>query len=136
MEWKFLKGDEIRESLHHFVPLVNADMNMSDRNEQSIAFFEMLLPQLNLYVSDGAYVLFVLIPDIWGDKVLGVMSFWVAPEKRTFGAIREIIRLIENAAKENGCKSVEIGSHTTKSVKMLKILRLLGYEDFCVRKEL
>lgn len=136
MEWKFLNKDEIREGISHFVPLVNKDMKMSDKNEQSIAFFEEMLPMLNAYVSDGAYVLYVLMPDIWGNKVLGVMSFWVAPEKRSFGAIREVIRLIEKTAKKNGCKSVEIGSHTQKSVKMLKLLRLLGYEDFCVRKEL
>lgn len=136
MEWQFLKGNDVLPYIKKFVPLVNADMKMSDRNEKSIVFFELLLPELNAYVSDGAYVLFVFMPDIWGDKVLGVMSFWIAPEIRTFGAIRKVIRLIEKTAVENGCKSVEIGSHTKKSAKMLKVLRLLGYEDFCVRKEL
>ena len=98
-------------------------------SEQDNFFFHFLENKKGLIV-------YCITPDFRGILTVQELFMYIKPEHR--GSIRlfkELINHIEQFAKENGCSSVRIGANLQyKDEKILKVLKLLGYQDDAVVK--
>jgi hypothetical protein len=87
---------------------------------------------------DSGVVAFIIVNDFCGNKQLQEVFMYIRPEFR--GNPRNLIRVVkimEDAAKENACKSIAIGSNIGyRDDKVLYLLSRLGYKTGTVIKEI
>ena len=83
-------------------------------------------------------VAYMFVPDFRGNMLCSELFMYIKPEYR--GNIRllgEVIKIMEQAAKENGCKFVTIGANIGyRDDKLLRILSHYGYKPDTVKKEI
>lgn len=123
----------IEDWIRYYVPIVNAEIGRSDRNEQSIDFFMKLVGLARFECCAKYYIVTLTAPDMWGDKVLCVVSFYIKPEFRA-RYLREVLRKVSKFANADEVKYIEFGSHINK--KLLPFLLKRGYEVSNVRRYL
>lgn len=96
-----------------------------------------LLKVEELYDGRGV-VAYMFVPDFRGNMLCSELFMYIKPEYR--GNIRllgEVIKIMEQAAKENGCKFVTIGANIGyRDDKLLRILSHYGYKPDTVKKEI
>ena len=82
-------------------------------------------------------VAYMIVPDFRGSLLCSELFMYIKPEYRgDIGLLSEIIKIMEEAAKENNCKFVTIGANIGyRDDKLLKILSHYGYKPDTVRKE-
>lgn len=119
--------------IRYYVPIVNAEIGREDRNEQSIDFFMRLVGLARFDCNDKYYIVTLTAPDMWGDKVLNLMSFYIKPEFRT-RYIREVLAKLSKFAIEDKVSYIELGSHINK--KLYNFWLKQGYEVSSVRRYL
>ena len=119
-------GKTVYDWIREYVPQVNEEFGLSDRNEKSIAFFDNLVP-LSDYIIDDWHYLWVLPSfDMWGDSYLIVVSFYIKPQYRTVKNFRKLQDEIIMLAKKHKSVYIIQGSHLNG--KLHKILSKMGYE--------
>ena len=100
--------------IEHYVPIVNAEYGRSDKNAESIDYFKKLIGIAEFVCTDNYYLVYLIAPDMWGDKTFYVVSFYIMPSKRA-ELLRKVLFLIERLAK-NGKLSYKL----PKPVKITK----------------
>lgn len=121
------------EWIRYYVPLVNAEIGRSDRNEASIAYFMRLIGLARFDCCDKYYIVTLTTPDMWGDKALFVVSFYIKPEFRR-SHLREVLKKLSKFAIEDKVRYIDIGSHI--NTKLHSFLIKQGYEVSAVRSYL
>lgn len=121
----------IEDWIRYYVPLVNEEIGRSDRNEQSIEFFMRLIGLARFDCNDKYYIVTITAPDMWGDKVLSVVSFYIKPEFR-HSCLREVLQKVGKFAKADEVRYISIGSHINK--KLHTFLLKQGYEVSALRR--
>ena len=127
LKWAKLAQDELKcfENLDNTVDYVTrlADMNMLKVEELS---------------DERGVVAYMIIPDFMGNMLCSELFMYVKPEYRgDMRLFNEIIKIMEQAAKENGCKFVTIGANIGyRDDKLLRILSHYGYKPDTVKKEI
>lgn len=82
-------------------------------------------------------VAYVIAPDFRGNTICTEVFMYIKPEHRNIKAFNEVIRIMEDAAKENGCKFVAIGANIGyRDDKLLKVLSRYGYKPDTVKREI
>ena len=119
--------------IRYYVPIVNEEIGRSDRNEESIKFFMRLLGLARFDCNDKYYIVTLTAPDMWGDKVLSVVSFYIKPQYR-HSHLREVLKKVGKFAKQDDVRYINIGSHINK--KLMPFLLRQGYEVSAVRRYL
>ena len=117
--------------IRYYVPIVNKEIGREDRNEQSIEFFLRLVGLARFDCNDKYYIVTITAPDMWGDKVLSLVSFYIKPEFRA-RYIREVLAKLSKFANEDKVSYINIGSHINK--KLHSFLLKQGYEVSAVRR--
>ena len=104
----------MEDLIRHWVKIVNEEYGKSDLNQYCIDFFTELSKQDD-YVFlfyDWGYIIMVLGVDMWGEKLLGVVSFYIDKKYRNNPKLFiKLQNIIERVAKENKVDYIEQGSH-------------------------
>ena len=122
------------KTIRKWVEIVNKEYGLSDKNEQSVAWF-MQLRGVAKFIGTKEYY-FVGLPtrDMWGKQGFAILSSYVLPEYRTAKCILKLQRHIISVAKEcNSCYIIQ-GSHLGD--KYFKFLNGIGYKVCEMRKEI
>ena len=119
--------------IRYWVEQVNKEFGLSDKNEESIKFFESIAP-ISEVIDGGYYYVWCLVaPDMWGEKYLSVVSWYIMPDKRTIGNIKKIQQEIIKLAKDKKVGYIIQGSHLND--KLFGILRKIGYRTASMRRD-
>lgn len=127
LKWAKIAQDELNcfDNLDDTVAYVNklAEMNMLKAEELS---------------DERGVVAYIIIPDFKGNLLCSELFMYIKPEYRgDIGLFNEIVKIMEEAAKENNCKFVTIGANIGyRDDKLLKILSHYGYKPDTVKKEI
>ena len=83
-------------------------------------------------------VAYMIVPDFRGNLLCSELFMYIKPEYRgDIGLFNEVVKIMEEAAKENNCKFVTIGANIGyRDDKLLKILSHYGYKPDTVKKEI
>ena len=117
---------EVGDWIRYYVPLVNEEFGLSDRNEKSIEFFQRILPYSDYIIDDWHYLWVIPSFDMWGDSYLIVVSFYIKQQYRTVKNFRKLQDEIIMLAKKHKSVYIIQGSHLNG--KLHKILSKMGYE--------
>ena len=121
------------DRIEYWVKLVNSEYNLSDKNEYSIEYFKRLKPYAELVDNDKYYVVLLESSDMWGNKELSVISWYIKPEFRTIKYIMQLQADIISVAKFKKVKYIYQGSHLGD--KLFKLLGKIGYKTQTMRYE-
>ena len=127
LKWAKLAQDELKcfNNLDDTVDYVTrlADMNMLKVEELS---------------DERGVVAYMIVPDFRGNMLCSELFMYIKPEYRgNMKLFNEVIKIMEQAAKENGCKFVTIGANIGfRDDKLLRILSRYGYKPDTVKKEI
>ena len=127
-------GKDVHEWIRHYVPLVNAEFGLSDKNEASIRFFDMILPVSDYIIDDEHYVWVIPSNDMWGVPYLSVVSWFIKKEHRTVGYFKKVQDEIIMLAKKHKVEYIVQGSHLND--KLHKVLERMGYKTSEMRRYL
>ena len=117
---------DVHDWIKYYVPLVNEEFGLSDRNEKSIQFFRNLMPLSDYIIDDWHYLWVLPSYDMWGDKYIMVVSYFIKKEHRTVANFRKLQDEIIMLAKKH--KSVYIIQGSYLNGKLHKVLSKMGYE--------
>ena len=127
LKWAKLAQDELKcfNNLDDTVDYVTrlADMNMLKVEELS---------------DERGVVAYMIVPDFRGNMLCSELFMYIKPEYRgDMRLFNEVIKVMEQAAKENSCKFVTIGANIGyRDDKLLRILSHYGYKSDTVKKEI
>ena len=127
-------GKITEELMQYWIPMVNAEYGLSDRNEASFEFFRKLIPFADLIENDKYYIVGLCSTDMWGDPCLSILSWYIKPECRTLCTIKQLQRDIIELAKMKNVRYICQGSHLDDGI--LKLLGKLGYKPQTMMKEI
>ena len=121
------------QTIRKWAELYNTEIGRADRIEDSVRYF-MALRDVATFIDEKEYYLvYMIAPDMWGDKELYVVSFYIKPEYRNTNIFLKMQRQIESVAKENKIRYTIQGSHIDD--KYFKLLSGIGYKVATMRKE-
>lgn len=120
--------------IKEYVPLVNAEYGLSDKNQKSIDYFQRLLPFSDYIVDDKHYVWVYPSRDMWGEKYLCVASFYIKKQYRNVANFRKLQEEIIMLAKKHKSVYIIQGSHLND--KLFKVLSKMGYRTSEMRRDL
>lgn len=125
---------ELAGKIKKWVEIVNAEYGLSHRNKQSIDFFMKIKDVATFIIEDNYYVVCLISKDMWGYKILSVVSYYILPEHRNYKNFMEIQKRIDTLAKINKVKYIYQGSHLNS--KLNKVLEKMGYSVGFYKKEI
>lgn len=132
MERKILKWAKIAQD----------ELNCFDDLDDTVAYVNKLAEMNMLKVEElsdeRGVVAYMIVPDFKGSLLCSELFMYIKPEYRgDIKLLNEVIKVMEEAAKENSCKFVTIGANIGyRDEKFLKILSRYGYKPDTVKKEI
>lgn len=123
-----------KEKIRFWVEQVNKEFGLSDKNEESIKFFEKIAPISDVIDGGYYYVWCIVAPDMWGEKYLSVVSWYIMPDKRTVGNFKKIQQEIITLAKDKKVGYIIQGSHLND--KLYDVLKQMDYKTFSMRRNI
>lgn len=127
--------DSIDQQIQYFVPKVNAEFGLGDKNDQSIDYFRKIKDVAEFVTGNGWYVVYCIAPDMWGNKELYVISLYVEPDQRPYRLLK-IMHLIFEKAKTNACHKVMMGCHLGNKQRFHAFLQKNGWTASIFEKEI
>lgn len=121
------------ETIRYWVNLVNTEIGRTDRNEDSVRYFMAIRDKAVFDINDKYYWVYMIVPDMWGDLNLCVISMYIKPEYRTGKCFLEIQNKIKGVVRKNNVRYTIQGSHIDN--KYFKFLKGIGYEVCEMKKE-
>ena len=125
---------ELAGKIEKWVKIVNAEYGLSDRNDESIDYFMKIKDLANFDVDNISYLVTLVSKDMWGNKMLSVLSYYILPEHRSYKNFKKIQNRIEELAKINNVKYIYQGSHLNS--KLNNVLENMGYSVGFYKKEI
>lgn len=125
------------EKIKYWVEKVNEEYNRQDKNSYCIDFFTDILEDRNFifFFFDFGYLILNIGYDMWGEKFLGVVSFYIDKEKRKNPKLFiKLQKLIECMALSEKVDYIEQGSHHNK--RLNEFLEKNGYRKAVYRRYL
>ena len=127
-------GKDVHGWIRHYVPLVNAEFGLSDKNESCVEFFEKILPISDYIIDDKHYIWCVCSKDMWDVPYMSVVSSYIKPEHRSVSSFRKMQEEIIMLAKSKKIKYILQGSHLND--KLHKVLGMMGYRTSGMRRDI
>lgn len=122
--------------------IAQKELNCFKNIDETVAYVEKLaelgmVHYEELYNERGV-VAYMIVPDFKGNMLCSELFMYIKPEYRgDIKLFREIVNIMEQAAKENSCKFITIGANIGyRDDKLLKILSHYGYKPDTVKKEI
>ena len=132
MERKILKWAKLaQEELNCFDNLDNTVEYVKKLGEADLLHIEELSDERGV-------VAYMFCPDMRGNMICSELFMYIKPEYRgDIKLFKRIVEIMEQAAKENSCKFVSIGSNIGyRDDKLLSLLSRFGYKPDTVKKEI
>lgn len=132
MERKILKWAKLaQEELNCFDNLDNTVEYVKKLGEADLLHIEELSDERGV-------VAYMFCPDMRGNMICSELFMYIKPEYRgDIKLFKRIVEIMEQAAKENNCKFVTIGSNIGyRDDKLLSLLSRFGYKPDTVKKEI
>ena len=132
MERKILKWAKLaQEELNCFDNLDNTVEYVKKLDEAGLLHAEELSDERGV-------VAYIFCPDMRGNTICSELFMYIKPEYRgDIKLFKRIVEIMEQAAKENNCKFVTIGSNIGyRDDKLLSLLSRFGYKPDTVKKEI
>ena len=132
MERKILKWAKLaQEELNCFDNLDNTVEYVKKLDEADLLHIEELSDERGV-------VAYMFCPDMRGNMICSELFMYIKPEYRgDIKLFKRIVEIMEQAAKENNCKFVTIGSNIGyRDDKLLSLLSRFGYKPDTVKKEI
>ena len=110
--------------------------------DETVAYVEKLaelgMVHIEELYNERGVVAYMIVPDFRGNMYCSELFMYIKPEYRgDIGLFNEVIKIIEQAAKENSCKFITIGANIGyRDEKLLKILSRYGYKPDTLKKEI
>lgn len=138
MERKILEWAKIaQEDLNCFKNMDATVEQVKALAQQGLLHYKELVDYSYIPTIKKGVVAYIIIPNFTGDLVCVEVFMYIKPEYRNLRLLNEIIQIMEQAGKENGCKFVEIGANIGyRDDKFLKVLSRYGYKPDTVKKEI
>jgi len=127
-------GKLTEEDIDYWIPIVNGEFGLSDKNHITREWFYRMMPALEILQDEKHYIVYVRTWGMWGDNEMTIISLYIKPEFRTLGMIRQTQREIVELAKSKNIRYIYQGSHLNK--KYDKLLQALGYKQQTFRLEI
>lgn len=127
-------GKLTEEDIDYWIPIVNGEFGLSDKNHITREWFYRTMPSLEILQDEKHYFVFVRTWSMYGDNEMTIVSMYIKPEYRTLGMIRQTQREIVELAKSKNIRYIYQGSHLNK--KYDKLLQTLGYKPQTYRLEI
>lgn len=118
----------------NWIETVNAEYGLTERNRFTISYIDSIRAESIFIYDEDKYAVLTPCPDLWGNKEIVVVSFYIRPEKRSLKTLNELQNVIEQTARENGAKYINEGSHFEPRLHLY--LQYRGFEVANLRKEL
>lgn len=119
-------GKLTEENLDYWIPIVNGEYGLSERNHVSKDYF-MSIKDLCDFISNKKYYIVALKGyDMWGNSSITIMSWYIKPKYRTIKVIKQLQQDIIDLAKLKNVRYIYQGSHLND--KILKLLGNIGYK--------
>lgn len=120
--------------IRKWVEQVNKEYGLSDKNEASIKFFESI-KNISEVIDGGYYYIWCIVaPDMWGEKYLSVVSWYILPEHRNVATFKKVQDEIIKLAKRKKVGYIIQGSHLND--KLHKVLGKMGYRVASMRRDI
>lgn len=120
--------------IRYWVEQVNKEYGLSDKNDTSIKFFESI-KNMSDVIDGGYYYIWCLVaPDMWGEKYLSVVSWYILPEYRNVATFKKVQDEIIMLAKRKKVGYIIQGSHLND--KLFKVLGKMGYRVASMRRDI
>lgn len=122
--------------------LAQKELNCFDSLDGTIEYVIKLadagLVHIEELSDDRGVVAYMFCPDMRGNTICSELFMYIKPEYRgDIKLFRQIIDIMETAAKENNCKFITIGSNIGyRDDKLLRLLSRYGYKPDTVKKEI
>lgn len=126
--------DVPRDVIENWIKTVNAEYGLTERNRFTISYIDSIRDESIFIYDEDKYAVLTPCPDLWGNKEIVVVSFYIRPEKRSLKTLNELQNVIEQTARENGAKYINEGSHFEPRLHLY--LQYRGFEVANLRKEL
>jgi len=110
--------------------------------DETVAYVEKLAELGMVHIEElsdeRGVVAYMIVPDFRGNMLCSELFMYIKPEYRgDMRLFNEVIKIMEQAAKENSCKFVTIGANIGyRDDKLLRILSHYGYKPDTVKKEI
>lgn len=122
------------EKLNYWIPMVNAEYGLSDKNQISVDYFKAIAHLCDLIENEKYYVVSLDGVDMWGNRNISIISWYIKPKYRTMCTIKRLQSDIIELAKQKNVKYILQGSHLNE--KLLKLLGKLGYKAQTLKLEI
>ena len=119
-------GKLTEERLDYWIPMVNAEYGLSERNAASKEFFMRLIPLCDFIDNDKYYIVSIYSWDMWGNSNITILSWYIKPEHRNIKTIKQVQEDIIELAKLKKVKYIYQGSHLGD--KIFNLLEKYGYK--------
>ena len=126
-------GKLTEEDIDYWIPLVNGEYGLSDKNHITKEWFMRLKDYFDFISDDKHYIVCARNWNMWGENEMTVISLYIKPEFRTIGMIRQTQREILELAKIKNVKYIYQGSHLNK--KYDNLLKAMGYKTQTLKLE-
>lgn len=123
---------DVECAVRYWVPIVNQEFGLSDKNEQAIRWFLEKKQAFSFWLDPHFYCVYLIAEDYWGEKQFSVVSLYIKPQKRK-RLLLKVMRSLEKMARDNGCKKIGWGS--CLNPKMNQMLERVGYQPIFFAKE-
>jgi hypothetical protein len=119
-------GKLTEEALDRWIPMVNGEYGLTDKNHLTYDFFRMMMPYADFIENEKYYIVSVYGWDMWGNSNITIMSWYIKPEYRKISIIKQLQQDIKDLAKLKNVRYIYQGSHLDD--KLLKLLGKFGYK--------
>lgn len=117
-----------------WVNQVNKEYGLEDKDSYTVEFFKTIEP-ISEVIDGGYYYIWCLIaPDMWGEKYLSVVSWYIMPEHRNVATFKKVQDEIIKLAKRKKVGYIIQGSHLND--KLHRVLGKMGYRVASMRRDI
>lgn len=122
--------------------LAQEELNCFDNLDDTVEYVKKLgeadLLHIEELSDERGVVAYMFCPDMRGNMICSELFMYIKPEYRgDIKLFKRIVEIMEQAAKENNCKFVTIGSNIGyRDDKLLSLLSRFGYKPDTVKKEI
>ena len=117
-----------------WVNQVNKEYGLEDKDSYTVEFFKTIEP-ISEVIDGGYYYIWCLIaPDMWGEKYLSVVSWYIMPDKRNVATFKKVQDEIIKLAKRKKVGYIIQGSHLND--KLHRVLGKMGYRVASMRRDI
>ena len=129
----------LKDIIDYWLDFINDELGtIEDINEVRCNMYHLREVGLLKYftIENTGIFAYLISPNLKGGKVLSEVMFYILPENRgSLKLVKQYLNKAEQIAKDQGCRSVNIGSNIEfKDSSFIKLLKRMGYEDDTVAK--